>query len=155
MNTLFYKNLIQESYLVCKMFYEALLGISLCPLSEFRNCLCHNIGDSLCRSQNFSVHFTFSFVAVVISRWRSCSSLSFQFLYIAVSEPCRLSEFYPNRVSSILLTKYIPLINCNSNDVDSYHICDQVLTCFSYHLNRVFKREGRLNSATIFREFSN
>ena len=43
----------------------------------------------------------FSFLAVVISRWWSCRSSSFQFLHVAVSEPCRLSEFHPNRASII------------------------------------------------------
>ena len=79
---------------------EALLwGGSLCPPSEFQTCLCRNFGGSPCHCQNFAHHFAFGFVAVVISWWRSCRSSPFQFLHVAVSEPCRLLEFYPNRAS--------------------------------------------------------
>ena len=76
---------------------------SLCPPFEFRTCLGRNFGGSSCRCQNFAVNFAFSFVAVVISRWRSCRSSSFKFLHVAVSEPCRLSEFYLNRGSLIAI----------------------------------------------------
>lgn len=35
------------------------------------------------------------------------------------------------------------------------HFISVFLTCFSYHLNRVFRRDWRLYSATICREFNN
>ena len=42
---------------------------------------------------NVAVQFASIIVAVAISHERSCHSSSFHFLYVAVSEPCRLSEF--------------------------------------------------------------
>ena len=41
---------------------------------------------------------------------------------------------------------------CHTDKIKN--IFRKVLTCFSYHLNNVFKREGRLNSATLLSEFS-
>ena len=65
---------------------EVLLGGYLCSPSGFRTCFCRNFGGSPCCCKNFAVHFAFSFIAVVISRWQFCCSSSFQFLHVAVSE---------------------------------------------------------------------
>ena len=53
------------------------------------------------------LNFGRSKVAVVISPWTARRSSSFQLLHVAVSRPCRLSEFTPNRASLFVLLSYI------------------------------------------------
>ena len=84
------------------MTSEAPLGGLYVSHLNFEFACITNSGGSPCRCQNFTLHFAFSFVAVVISWFWSCHSSSFQFLHVAVSEPCLLSEFYPNRASLLL-----------------------------------------------------
>ena len=49
---------------------------------------CKSLSNFYMKNANVAVDFTFLFVPVVISR-----SSPFQLLHVAVSEPCRLSEF--------------------------------------------------------------